>query len=329
MGDVELLQDVIRIRDNTGWDNATKWVVKSDKKGRTALHIATINANLTMVRFIANAIHSATKDMELRKYYINLRDKKGRTPLFFSSAYGFQNITQFLIQRGASIDARTNGYHAAPGSTPLMAAAEKGHTGCFILLMDNDANLMAKRTDGADALYLATREGREDIVKMIANTDKIKILCRDIINRPTYRGRTAIFTAAFHGHLEIGKFLFDLGAKIDLQDRDNFTPLILAAHEGHLDFVKWLVNEDVALYKRDKFGETAIEACEINGHIETMEYFTALTAVENKFHRDFKRMSVIPREYKFKKLCQVHYDDLQKMADLNRIITIWKSISTR
>ena len=328
MGDVELLKDIIQA--NEGWTNSMKWMSQTDKKGRTALHLATINANVVVVRFVANEIMSATaneleqRQRELRKLYINIKDKKGRTALFFSAAQGLINITQFLIQRGATIDATTNGYHAAPGSTPLMAAAEKGHTGCLKLLIDNGAGLMAQRSDGADALYLATWEGRKEVIENIANTDKIKIVCRDIINRKTYRGRTAIFTAAFHGHLEIGKLLFDHGAKLDLQDKDGFTPLILAAHEGHLDFVKWLFYEDVSLYKRDKFGDTALETAEINGHFETMNYLSSITDVENAFHQEFRRMSVFPKEYKFKKVCQKHETDLRVMTDLNRIINIWK-----
>ena len=322
MGDVDLLKGIIETND--AWRDPLDWISKSDKKGRTALHVAVINEKVIMVRFIANEIKEATANEVTREQLINTPDKKGRTPLFFSSALGFLDITKFLINRGANIEAKTNGYHPAPGSTPLMAAAEKGHTDCFETLMDSQADIFAQRSDGADALYLATREGRKEIIELIVGTDKIKIVCRDIINRPTYRERTAIFTAAFHGYLEIAKVLFANGANIDLQDLDNFTPLILAAHEGHLEFVKWLVGKGVSIFKTDKFGDTALETSEINGHVETMKYLTPFVMIDFEHQGESKHQPVFPKSYKFKKLCEIHEKDLQRMTYVNRILNIWK-----
>ena len=322
MGDVDLLKNIIQANDK--WKHSMEWTSKTDKKGRTALHIAVINDKITVVRFVANEIKRRETDIKLRQQYLNAPDNKGRTPLFFSSALGFLDITKFLLNRGANINAKTNGYHPAPGSTALMATAEKGHKECFTALMDSNADIFAQRSDGADALYLATREGRKDIIEMIVNTDKIKILCRDVINRPTYRERTAIFTAAFHGYLEIGKILFDNGAELDIQDKDDFTPLILAAHEGHLEFVKWLITTGVSIYKTDKFGDTALETSEINGHVETMKYLTSFVLLDYEQQRSTRKVPIFPKAYKFKKLCEAHDTELQKMKTISTVIHIWK-----
>ena len=207
-----------------------------------------------------------------------------------------------------------------------MAAAERGHQECFAALMDGKADIFAQRSDGADAIYLASREGRKEIIEKIVNTDNIKIVCRDIINRPTYRDRTAIFTAAFHGYLEVGKLLFKHGAILDLQDKDDFTPLILAAHEGHFEFVKWLHRTGgVSIYKTDKFGDTALETSEINGHIEIMKYLTLLAMLDGKHRRESKKISAFPKAYKFKKLCDTNNSDLSRMKDLTKMINVWSS----
>lgn len=313
IGDVDLLKNIIQANDK--WKQSIEWTSKTDKKGRTALHIAVISDKISVVRFVANEIKREVADIKLRDQYLNVPDNKGRTPLFFSSALGFLDVTKFLLGRGAKINSQTNEYHPAPGSTALMAAAEKGHKECFTALMDSNADIFAQRSDGADALYLATREGRKEIIEMIVKTDKIKILCRDIINRPTYRERTAIFTAAFHGYLEIGKILFNSGAELDIQDKDDFTPLILAAHEGHLDFVKWLIRTRVSICKTDKFGDTALETAEINGHLQTMKYLAQIST---------RKVLIFPKEYKFKKLCEAHETELQKMKYISRLIHIWK-----
>ena len=51
-----------------------------------------------------------------------------------------------------------------------MAAAERGHQECFAALMDGKADIFAQRSDGADAIYLASREGRKEIIEQIVNT---------------------------------------------------------------------------------------------------------------------------------------------------------------
>ena len=207
-----------------------------------------------------------------------------------------------------------------------MAAAERGHQECFAALMDGKADIFAQRSDGADAIYLASREGRKEIIEQIVNTDNIKIVCRDIINRPTYRDRTAIFTAAFHGYLEVGKLLFKHGAILDLQDKDDFTPLILAAHEGHLEFVKWLHRTGgVSIYKIDKFGDTALETSEINGHVETMKYLTSFMMIDYEYQKENKKVPVFPKAYKFKKICEAHATEFQRMKDISRVIHVWQS----
>ena len=321
-GDVDLLKTIIGGNENS--KDPLYWATQTDKKGRTPFHIGVISNKLSVVRFIANEIK--TNSTIIDATYFDVPDNKGRTPLFSSSALGFFDITKFLIHRGCNIDAKTNGFHPAPGSTPLMAAAEKGHQKCFAALMDSNGDIFAQRSDGADALYLAAREGRKEIIEMIVNTDNIKIVCRDIINRPTYRNRTAIFTAAFHGYLEVGKLLFEHGALLDLQDKDDFTPLILAAHEGHLEFVQWLHRTGgVSIYKTDKFGDTALDTSEINGHVETMKYLTSFVMIDYEHQRESRKVPIFSKTYKFKKICEAHATEFQKMKDISKVITIWKS----
>ena len=323
MGDADLMKSIIVSNDTLKIPEV--WLSIVDKKGRSALHIAAINRSMIVVRFIANEIISTIPNLQTQEQYFNAPDEKGRTPLFFSAALGFLDITKLLLNRGVKIDSRTNGFHPAPGSTPLMATAEKGHVKCFAALMDSGADIFEQRLDGADALYLATREGRKKIIEMIVNTDKMKIVCRDIINRPTYRNRTAIHTSAFHGYLGIAHLLFEHGAELDIPDEDGFTPLILAAHEGHFEIVKWLIEKGVSICKKDKFGDTALETSEINGHIEIMKYLTLLAMLDGKHRRKSKKPSAFPKAYKLKKLCDTNNSDLKRIKDLTKTINVWSS----
>ena len=80
------------LESNPNWHEPSKWLSLADKKGRTALHVASMHGHLNIVRFIVNEIVAATTDFELRKQYINMTDSKGRTPLFFAASFGFRHI---------------------------------------------------------------------------------------------------------------------------------------------------------------------------------------------------------------------------------------------
>ena len=269
-GDLKGLKEIIT--EHRRWRNASKWITLIDKKGRTPLHVASLHGHGKIMRFIIEGLIESIPDKEIRKDYINVSDKKGRTALYHASTGGHTFVLRSLIEVGIDMEKATNARHPAPGSTAIMASAEKGHTECFNVLMDLGADLLAKRKDGADAFYLAAMNGHIDIVDSIVNTEHMRIVCHDIVDKATYRNRTPLCTAAFHGHLSIVKMLFAHGANLNHQDDDNFSPLILASYEGHLKVVKWLLRNGSDPTCKDKFGDTALESSDICGHTEVYSF---------------------------------------------------------
>ncbi|KAK2753351.1 hypothetical protein FQN55_003480 [Onygenales sp. PD_40] len=103
------------------------------------------------------------------------------------------------------------------------------------------------------ALSMASYFGLTDVVKLILNTSGIDINETDSVSE-----RTALFWAAERGFLDIASLLmngtrrsfmelvkFPLGKrpKIDLGDKDDYTPLAIAAERGHYDVVKLLIEK--------------------------------------------------------------------------------------
>ena len=263
LGNVDRLKEIVKAIDEL--QMANHWMTQTDKKGRTPLHLASIYGYMNVVRFIVKEIVDSTKDLDLRKEYINVQDNKGRTPLFHAAGKGNIQVVRFLVERGADLEASTNDNHIEPGSTALMACAERNTEECFKLLMDKGANVLAIRKDGADATYIAARYGNLQIIQHIAATDKMKL----VVNKATYRDRTPILTAAFHGHIKVCKALEARGAEINHQDDDKFTALIYAANEGHFDVVRWLAAEKGAKVNlKNKYGETAVTCADANGYTD-------------------------------------------------------------
>ena len=266
VGNIDKMRNVFIAAEQ--WGMARKWLTQSDIKGRTILHFAAIYGYLGVATFIVDKIIQATKDTDLTKEYLNMTDHKGRTPLFHAVAEGRFKVASLLVESGVDLEVPTNAKHYQPGSTALMACAEKNTSRCAELLIEHGADIFAIRKDGADAAYIASRYGHHTIVQQIVEADVREL----VVNRPTFQGRTILLTAAFHGHVRVCKYLVKNGASIDHQDNNNYTALMYAASEGHLEIVKYLLISGANHRKRDVFGNTALKSAEENLHTDVVKY---------------------------------------------------------
>ena len=267
--DVDFLTQVAD-QSYKGAERDLEWMTHVDKKGRTPIHLACMKGHIYIVRLIWRIISEYTRDVSVRMAYLDVTDFKGRTPLFHASAGGYLNICLYLLDRQADPDICTNKYHESPGSTPMMACAEKNRVDCFKLLMRKGADLILKRKDGADAIYMAARYGNHEVINVIATSKMFQLL----INRRLFHGRTALITAALNGHLEACKALYANGFDLDIQDDDDFTALIYAADAGHYLLVRWLVKSGANMYLKDRYAATALDIARAHD-FEEMSHFLA------------------------------------------------------
>ena len=245
-----------------------QWMTSEDKKGRSPLLTSAMHGYTNVVELIVKEIIESTDDDELRKKYINAQDYKGRCSLFYAVADDRLDIVKLLVNCGADVEAITNDKSAQPGSTALMACAEKNSFECFNYLIDKGANIFVTREDGADATYIAARYGHQEIIKIIVDNKDARVL----LNRSTFRGRTAFITSGHNGHIGTCKMLLRVVEKIDHQDKDGVTALMYAAKEGYLELVTWLCQKRANIYIQNKEGETALSYAITYKHKEVAKY---------------------------------------------------------
>ena len=128
-----------------------------------------------------------------------------------------------------------------------MASAEKNHFDCFDFLIKKEADIMATREDGADAVYIAARYGHHEIIERIVQMDKSSL----VVNRPTFRRRTAFLTAAFHGHKLVCAKLLRVLNDINHKDTDGCTGIMYASNKGDIELVKWLTQNGAKIEYSD------------------------------------------------------------------------------
>uniref|UniRef100_A0A8C7R7D0 Ankyrin 2 n=1 Tax=Oncorhynchus mykiss TaxID=8022 RepID=A0A8C7R7D0_ONCMY len=141
------------------------------KSGLTPLHLAAQEDKVAVGEILAK--HGANLDQQT-KVWLCLSYTLGYTPLIVACHYGNAKMVNFLLQNGASVNAKTkNGY------TPLHQAAQQGNTHIINLLLQNGAKPNNITANGNTALAIARRLGYISVV------DTLKVVTEEIITSTT------------------------------------------------------------------------------------------------------------------------------------------------
>jgi ankyrin repeat protein len=226
--------------------------------GMTALHYGVLNNDLALVTSLLAAgadVHAGTRYGVTPIYLAsqngsalvlavlldagadpNQLYREGETALMTAARTGDYDTVKLLLERGAKVEEREQ-WH---GQTALMWAAAQGHAELIPLLVSHGAKINATSnveqwerqvTDeprekwlppgGMTPLLFAAREGCAACV-----TELLKAGAD--INATTPKGISALLGAIINGHYDVAWTLVEAGAKVNLNDDTNRSPLYAA-----------------------------------------------------------------------------------------------------
>ncbi|XP_066541005.1 ventricular zone-expressed PH domain-containing protein [Hoplias malabaricus] len=267
-----------------------------DPHGWTAAHHAAFRGHLTLLRFL----------LQSGQVELNCRDYFGCTPLHRSCMGGNSDITEYLLQKGASHEIRSGS-----GQTPLHLAAGGGHLGsarallkhlaapdaqdfhrwtplhwavCNVwgdvanLLLDKGANLEGVCGSGLTPLQLAVMVGNEAGVRLLLHRGADA-------NFRSSGGRTALHLCACSAEKKILQHLLGAGAKVCVQDEEQATPLHLAALAGSRAVVHLLILNGARLEDRDGLEMTPLHYSTLKDNAEAAKLLLHYGAEVNTTER--------------------------------------------
>lgn len=190
-------------------------VDRVDVYGRSALHYAAINGHGP----VAQRLLSADTDP-------NLLDMDDHTPLIYSVVNGHDECVRILVDNGrVSVN--------APASTnnllPLSLACQHGHRDIAIFLLGKGA-VSAPNTNGEYPIHLAAREGHADVCRLLVSREGGGN--KDMPDK--YSEWTPLFHAARRGFDECVRVLIDASANPHATDEHGNTAVFYAAWHGHI-----------------------------------------------------------------------------------------------
>ena len=152
---------------------------------------------------------------------VHEKDQNGNTKLHLASRDGRLEDIKLLLELGADVNARNNHQW-----TPLHNATVNGHNKVAKFLLQNGSDVHAKNIQQDTSLHLAANaQIAELLIEHGADVDDK--------NRV---GWTPLHSAAYKGHLKVVEVLLRLGARKDLKNDKDETPLQLACKCRYGDF---------------------------------------------------------------------------------------------
>ena len=253
---------------------------------RAELSLAIRQGNLPAVRSLVE------KDPAL----VKAAGDSGFTPLHIAATAGRVDIIEYLLGRGAELEARTAG-----GQTPLFQTVPLAAAQAFAYLLEKGANLNARDNQGRTILQFALSWRRPAMVDLIlqrgfaidtagaaaqemldeaANTG-IDSLVTALISRGVtvetgrHDGTTLLHSAARGGLPSLVERLLKSGARVEERDLHGLTPLHLAALYGRDAVVSALLagGADVGAAAPD--GRTARHLAQDAGRTSTVTLLLA------------------------------------------------------
>lgn len=161
----------------------------------------------------------------------------------------------------------------AGGRTPLMCAAERGHSRVIKILLEAGADVTAVCDGGVTALHISAKHGHLPVTNLLIKAGA-DLEAGDI------EGYTPLHIAAQVGRHRVMEALVEAGANVDHTLPDGATPMYLAAETGHLGAVKVLLRFNADAQIETEGGCTPLEVATEKGYIELVHELVTTTKLD-------------------------------------------------
>lgn len=253
----------------------------------TALHRAVINGDMSRVKQL----------LAKEKQLINKLNPDAKSALHLAVERNLEEVVKLLCRNNAMVDAGDGN-----NSTPLLYAAENGHTAIAELLLSCGAALSHLNSKGEGFLHGCARHGHLPLVDLY-------IAKKGDVNRHAGEALPPFFLALIGGRYEIVERLLRNGARIDFlarnqtgalayaciggnprvvalllefgcyagaKNRSQHTPIMFAAYHGKTEAFNHLLKAGERFDQATDIGQTPLHLCAEAGHLDLLKQILSL-----------------------------------------------------
>ena len=210
-----------------------------DSNGDTALQIAVGANRRELVQLILD--HGDTD--------INSTDQCKASPLLTAAQWGFDDIVELLLEKGADTSIQDE-----IGGTAMLRAADEGNTTVVEIMLKHSVDFRSLDSLGRTILHGACANGHSDIARLLVDAGHD-------VNVRGDRGETPLHDAGREGYITLTETLLELGADPLIKDHSDRTPRLVAFQKGKKDVAKLLEEKEHQLgYEEGEVDESSLPA---------------------------------------------------------------------
>lgn len=142
--------------------------------------------------------------------------------------------------------------------------------------------------------YLIEEKGQiidEEIVILSCHQNQLSILKYLLEKQPKFLNKildnreTLLTISCYHGYTQMGKYLIQIGADLEISDRSGFTPLLIACSAGSLESVQLIANSGANLKRCNQYGEGVVHLLCKNNQLDILKHLV------EKFNADIHQIN--------------------------------------
>lgn len=235
------------------------------------MKIIILIASLIISQFLLAApIHNESKNGNIKGLEkiisknpkkINLKDSQGRTPIFYAVSTNKHRAVQWLISKGAHVNALDNkGYNPLCSSFYKKGIANIGiHTQSASLLIKNNTNIDIVCKKGLTPFLGALWIKDEQLIKLIWSK-------KPSLTKSDKEFRwLPIHLAARQGYTDlVKKIIHKAPQTINAVDKWGWNPIFYASYKGQAKVIPVLLKAGANSKIKDKKGKNIIQVCKKN-----------------------------------------------------------------
>ncbi|KAK1957355.1 ankyrin, partial [Colletotrichum sublineola] len=146
-------------------------------------------------------------------------------------------------------------------------ACKNGDINALETLLTGDISTQVIDNKGRSLLYMASRHGQSEAVRLLLAKDKGNIDYTD----PTV-GWTALHIAIYYGHKKVVEILLEENATLKIGEKNGWTPLMTATIRKHLNIMRLLLDKENGIRDLEvpekRFGRTPLLWASMYGFTE-------------------------------------------------------------
>ena len=201
---------------------------------------------------------------------IDYIDSDGKTILYYSIKYGYNNILKNIINNSKNIiGIHINNIKDNNNNNPLHYASQFNNSEAIEILLNNNTDINTINNQGNTPLHLSVINNNIKNINLLLKNKNIEV---NLLNN---NGQSVLHIAVINRFISIIKiFIYDKRFNINIiETKQNMTPIMYLLDINYIDIITEMINNGVLLNYQDIYGNNILHNCLKNNKLDMFLFF--------------------------------------------------------